>query len=290
MDSKKNVGVGAALAGAFVLGAVCVAAFSFAQQSSSDGAATATNPGAPTGAAAAAPREPVETSFSDQQEDEIRALVHDYLMTNPEVIIEAVNAYSQRQREVAQQRALDGAREHLAALLNPEHGFVAGKNPDKAKVAVIELFDYHCGYCKRAAPLVKQLMESEEDVKVVFREYPILREESDYAAEMSLAARDQDKFLDLHFAMMKAQGTLTKDRIKDIAAEEGVSFAKLEKSREAPEVSSAIIETIDIAQAMGVDGTPAFIVASLDGDYVNVIHGFDPQRLVQSIEDARAAS
>ncbi len=291
MVSKTKLGIGAALAGAFALG-VTVVAFSVAQPTTGGASQSAANEDGARRVAApltVTDRAPLETSFSDLQEDEIRALVHEYLMTNPEVIIEAVNEYSRRQYEISQRRAEDGARKHLAALLDPEHGFVAGKNPDKAKVAVIEVFDYHCSYCKRAAPLVKALMEKEKDIKVVFREYPILREESDYAAEIALAAREQGKFIDMHFAMMEAPGTLTKDRIASIAKKEGVNFGKLEKARQDPSVAVAISETLKIVRDMGVDGTPAFIVASLEGDYVSVIQGFDPEKLMQSIDEARAA-
>ena len=283
MDGKTKLGIGAALTGAFALG-VTVVAFSVAQPNAAGGSQSIAAPITITD------RAPVETSFSNLQEDEIRALVREYLMSNPEVIIEAVNEYSRRQHEISQQRAVIGARQHLAALLDPEHGFVAGHNPEQAKIAVIELFDYHCGYCKRATPLVKTLIAKEKDVKVVFREYPILREESDYAAEIALAAREQGKFLDMHFAMMESNGTLTKDRIAKIAKKEGVDFSRLEKARQDPSVPLAIGETQNIVREMGVNGTPAFIVASLEGDYVDVIQGFDAEGLIASIDEARAAN
>ncbi len=283
MDKKLTLGIGAAMVGAFALGATVIAV-SGAQQSSNGGGAAAD-------AEAVSPvRSQPETSFSDQQEEDIRALVYDYLMSNPEVIIEAVNEYSRQQQANAEIRARETAKQELAALIDPTNGYVAGKNPDAAKIAVIELFDYHCGYCKRAAPLVKDLIEKEKDIKVVFREFPILREESDYAAEVALAAREQGKFLDMHFAMMKAPGVLSKDRIADIAKKQGVNLKKLETARQTPAVSDAIEETTALARAMGVDGTPTFIVASVDGDYVNVVQGFNYDALQASIEEARAAA
>ena len=169
--------IGAALVGAFALGAIAVA-FSSAQER-------------PVTSQASEP--PVSTSFSELEEEEIGNLIRAYLMENPEVIIEAVNAYSQREQRASETRANDGAKVNLAALLNPENGFVAGKNPSKAKVAVIEMYDYHCGFCKRATGIIKEIADKDADVKVVFRELPILKEESNYAAEASLAAREQDR-------------------------------------------------------------------------------------------------
>lgn len=293
MDSKTKYGLGAALLGAFTLGGVTVVSLSTAQPSNGGSAETAASDDGRVRVAApirVSDRAPVETSFSNLQEDEIRALVREYLMTNPEVIIESVNAYSRQQQARGQQRAVDVAKANLDRLLDPAHGHVVKAQAASANVAVIELFDYHCGFCKRAAPMVKSLINDEKDITVVFREYPIFGAKSEYAAEMALAAREQDKFLDMHFDMMKASGDLTKDRIRKIAQKNGVDFAKLEKTRNEPIVEASIVETLDIVREMGVDGTPAFVVASLDGEYVNVVQGFDTEALIKSIEDARAAN
>lgn len=289
MDTKTTIGIGAALVGAVALG-MTLAAFSVAQQSDQDKAeasAVAQAPVDPLGDAPAAST--LKTTFSDRQEEDIRAIIRDTLMADPEIIIEAVNLYGRQQQALAEAKAQTSAKEYLPALLDPADGFVAGAKGDKAKVAVIELFDYHCGFCKRAAPLVNELIKNENDVQVVFREYPILREESDYAAEIALAAREQNKFLEMHFAMMEASGILTKDRLREIAAKENVNFTKLEAERGNADVSQAIIDTIEIAQAMGIQGTPAFVIASMDGDYIKVIEGFRPEDVMNAVSEARAA-
>lgn len=272
MNAK--IAIGTALAGAFALGALVIAYSSGQEQA----------------AQSKAPPKQVSTSFSDLEEEEIRRIVYDYLMEHPEVIIEAVNAFSERERARAEAQARDVAAERLSDLFNPDHGFVAGKNPDNAKVAVIELYDYHCGFCKRAAPMVKDIVESDADVKVVFRELPILREESDYAAEMSLASREQGEFLDYHFAMLSASGVLTKDRVHAFAKQEGLNVAQLEKARQRKEIPKAIMETHEIAAAMGVEGTPTFIIASLDGSYIDIVEGFRPEELNEKIAAAKRAA
>ncbi len=273
MTLNTKLGIGAALIGAFALG-VSVIAFSSAKEEPAQSKAPSR----------------VSTSFSDLQEDEIRELVRDYLLANPEVIIEAVNVYSARQRQQSAALAKEGAAANLSALLDPTHGFTAGKNPKKATVALIELYDYHCTFCKRAAPLIKEITAQDAAVKIVFRELPILREESNYAAEISLAARDQNKFLPLHFAMMDAKGTLTKERVHSLAKEQGIDVNKLKNSRTKAEVANAIIETHQIAADMGIDGTPAFIIAALDGSYVDVVSGFRPEELIEKIEAAKQAA
>lgn len=283
MSFPVKASIGAALAGAFVLGALFVAYPAAQTSGPADGAEPA-----PISRPAEAP--PPETSFSDLQEDEIRELVRDYLLRNPEVIIEAVNEYSRRQREVADAQARAIAADSLSALLDPKGGFVAGKKPENAKIAVVEFYDYHCGYCKRAAPLMKDLIAKESDVKVVFRELPVLREESDYVAEMSLAAREQDKFLDFHFAMMEASGVLTPERVKEISKKAGLDVKALEKARENRAIPATINESQVLAGGMGLDGTPAFIIASVDGSYVDVVPGFRADAILASIDEARKAA
>ncbi|NOX93937.1 MAG: thioredoxin domain-containing protein [Alphaproteobacteria bacterium] len=272
--NKTKAAIGASLMGAFALGAIVVA-FSSAQEQSTT---------------SQAPKASITTSFSGLEEEEIGDIIRAYLMENPEVIIEAVNAYSRREQLAAESRASDGAKANLAALVNPENGFIAGKNPSRAKVTVIEMYDYHCTFCKRATGIIKEIADQDADVKVVFRELPILKEESNYAAEASLAAREQGKFLDFHFAMMKAKGTLTKQRVHEIAKKQGIDVAKLERTAGARRTSDAIIETHEIAREMGVDGTPAFIVATTDGSYVEVVTGFRPDELRERIAEAKKAA
>ena len=265
--------IGAALAGVFALAALVTAYSSEREQD-------------------APPEQPkqVSDSFSQPEEEDIRRIVYDYLMTNPEIIIEAVNEYTARERERASARMLESAAENLPALLDPEYGYIAGKDPGKAKVAVIELFDYHCSFCKRATPMIKQTLENDPEVKIVFRELPILREESDLAAEMSLAAREQGKFVELHFAMMSAPGVLTRERIKAFADDLGLDVDQLEKTSRESETRKAIVETHKIAAEMGIDGTPAFIVATLDGSYIEAVEGFRPEELTEKIKAAKRAA
>jgi protein-disulfide isomerase len=124
----------------------------------------------------------------------------------------------------------------------------------------------------------------------VFRELPILREESAYAAEMALASREQGKFLDFHFAMMNATGTLTKDRVLSIAKQTGLNTAALEKAQKDPSVDEAIRSNKLLAQSMGAEGTPTFIIAAVDGSYVNVIEGYSEEAVRDSIAKAKAAT
>ena len=182
------------------------------------------------------------------------------------------------------------AEANLATLTDQKTGFVTGASPDQAKVAVIELFDYHCGACKSASQYVRSLASDDPDVLVSFREFPILRRESESAAEYALAAKNQEKYLELHFAMMNARGLLTDDRIAQLAKAQKINVQTLQADADDQQVFMSIMETMQIAQKMGVSSTPSFIIATLDGQYVDVMRGFHPQQLQSSIEAAKAST
>jgi protein-disulfide isomerase len=262
-----KVAIGAALVGAAALGAT-IAAFSNAQTEST----------------------PTTSSFDAAEEDAIREIVRNYLLDNPDVLINSLNTYAAKERAEAEARTIEDAKANLQALLDDKYGFTAGANPAAATVAVVELFDYHCGYCKRAAGLVQDLTKNDPTVKVVFREFPILRQESDYAAQVALAARAQGKYADLHFAMMNATGVLTKERIQEIAVSKGVDFNAIEEALGDPAINESINATHQLASDLAIDGTPAFIIASLNGDFVDVLPGFDAQRLNEAIAEAKKAA
>ncbi|MFN0023622.1 MAG: DsbA family protein [Parvularculaceae bacterium] len=251
---KTKLLIGGALGGAALLGAIAVSVVS-AQQS---------KPGTPVDRKA------------------IEAVVRDVIRDNPEIIVEALNAYSEEQ-------AAGAAAAALPALLKEETGFVAGKNLATAKVAVIELFDYHCGYCKRATGLMSDLAKNDPAVKVVFRELPLLRKESDVAARYALAAREQGKYLDYHFALMGAAGVLTKERLLEIAARSGLDAKKLEADAASPKLDTALQNNFEAAERLQLDGTPSFIVTSLDGDFLRIIPGLSEDDLRAAIADAKKA-
>ena len=264
---NQKFAIGAALAGAAALGALAVA-YSNAQTSSGE--------------------------FSPSQEDAIKEIVRQYIVDHPDEVLDAVNSYiSQRQIDAAaesKKTAEQYARDNLSELLDDRHGFAAGANPAAAQVAVVEFFDYHCGFCKRSTPFVKELTKSDPAVKVVFREYPILREESEYAAEAALASRAQGKYTEFHFAMMNASGLINKERAQEIAKSVGIDLSALDKEIQNPDIKKAIDETHRITSEMAVDGTPTFIVASLNGKYVEVIQGADTDGVKAAIAEAKKAA
>lgn len=144
------------------------------------------------------------------------------------------------------------------ALLNDPKTPVIG-NP-KAPVAIIEFFDYTCPYCKAAEPRLEKLLNDDPGVKLVVKDFPILTSQSVVAAKAALASVKQGKYARYHQAMMMFRGQLTEDTIFDIAKDSGLDVNRLRRDMDSPEIAGEIIADFNLARAIRVFATPAFIV------------------------------
>ncbi|MGK2739984.1 DsbA family protein [Tepidicaulis sp. LMO-SS28] len=197
-------------------------------------------------------------SVSAEERARIEAIVRDYLVREPEVLIEAFEALEEKKRagEVADKE--QAISENTAAIYEDPASFVGG-NPD-GDVTIVEFFDYQCGFCKRTADKLIDAVEDDGNTRLIMREFPILGPESDVAARAALAAMRQDKYLELHLALMELNGRLTEARIMGTAESVGIDTDQLARDMASPSISDAIERTKTLAQDIGVDGTPAFIV------------------------------
>lgn len=213
----------------------------------------------------------------------IEQIVRDTIRDDPSIIVDALNEFSEN-------HAKNLVRKFLPDLLSDESGFIAGKGADGAKVAVIEFFDYHCGFCKRSADFVQDLIEKEKGVKIALRELPILREESEIASRYALAARRQGKYQAFHFALLREQGVIDEKRLAEVAAKVGLDVERLKKDQSDPAITAIINKDRQAAREMAIDGTPTFIIASVDGEYIEVVPGYKPDMVKAAIAEARKSA
>lgn len=149
--------------------------------------------------------------------------------------------------------------ENMSTLYRTAGNTLAG-NPD-GHVTIVEFFDYNCGYCRIIYPSVNKILASNHDLRLVFREYPVLSERSILPAQAALAAQMQGKYMPLHTAMMEASLPLVQGEINKLAAEVGIDTNKLEKDMRSSEVASQLKTNLNIGQALNIQGVPSFIVA-----------------------------
>lgn len=193
---------------------------------------------------------------------EVEQIVHEYLLKHPEVILEAVNKYQENQRGEEKKKAQQSISTNQQQLVHDPNSPAAGSIAPDA-VTVVEFFDYRCGYCKRMAPTIAKLVAGSK-ARIVYKELPILGPDSIVAAKAALAARKQSEagYTKFHQDMMALEGTITLASIERVATKNNLDVAKLKADMEAPEVLAQISATQKLAETIGVNATPSFVIGN----------------------------
>lgn len=151
------------------------------------------------------------------------------------------------------------------------------------KVAVVEFFDYNCGYCKRALPEVEKLIDSDDDVRVIIKEFPILGEGSLFAAKAALASAQQGKYKAFYHALNASKANKNETSVLQVASEVGIDVDRLKNDMQSPVVSGVLSENRALARSLSINGTPSFVIDD------SVLQGFASyKRLSEQIVAARA--
>ena len=213
--------------------------------------------------------------------EQVEQIVRDYLLREPEVIYEALQVLQERQAAAAAERQRAAIAERRDEITGGAFTPVAG-DPE-GDVTLVEFFDYRCSYCRRVVSSLRALLQDDPNLRVVFKELPVLGEESVRAARAALASQKQDRYLPFHFALMEAQD-LSEAGILKLAGQVGLDPDKLREDMAAPEVAREIEANFALANALGIEGTPAFVI----GDQL-IPGAIDQARMRQLIEEARSS-
>ncbi len=201
-------------------------------------------------------------SFSDVQRGDIETIVRNYLLAHPEVLEEAMTELSKRQTAAETEKHEASVARNAETIFNSPRGVMLGNK--EGDVTFVEFFDYNCGYCKRAMTDMLDLMKADPRLKVVLKEFPVLSQGSVEAAQVGVAVRMQDasgkKYLDFHQKLLGGRGPADKARAMAVAKEAGLDMGKLEKDLASPEVRATIEENFKLAEAMGMNGTPSYVI------------------------------
>ena len=223
-------------------------------------------------------RTPAIADTMSKQEFEAR--VRDYLLANPEIIVQAVQNLEARQREAEQREA------EIALLSQAEEIFrdpdsPVGGNPT-GDVTIVEFFDYNCTYCRQVAPVMTQAEATDPQLRIVYKEFPILGSGSLYAARAALAAHRQGRYEDFHKALMETKGQVGETLVLKVAAGVGLDVARLTADMRDPTIQAAIDRNLELAQSLLINGTPGFVVGN------QILRGAaDLSTMQQVIEQAR---
>ena len=222
-------------------------------------------------------------SFTEAQRAEIVGILRDALRSDPSILreaLEGLEAADRREREGASRAAIVA---HAEALFRDPADPSKG-NPQGA-VTVVEFFDPRCGYCKRMVPVVEELLRRQRDVRWVMKDLPILGPNSVLASRALLAAQRQGRYAELHDAVLRLREEPSEPVLRREAERAGLDWARLKRDMDDPSVQRRIDANTRLAQALGIQGTPAMVVGE-----TLVPGAVDLPALERLVADARAAA
>jgi protein-disulfide isomerase len=204
----------------------------------------------------------------------------EYLLQNPDVLVEALQKFEQRQQAAETNELETILAEHSDEIFNDPAAPIVG-NPD-GDVTLVEFFDYNCPYCRKAAPQLQQAVAGDPGLKLVLKEWPILGPGSEFAAKAALASQRQGKYEAFHKGLMGLTSAINESSALIVAGQVGLDVERLKQDMQDPAISAAIERNSALANDLRITGTPTFVV----GD--QIIRGMvDLETLQQSIADAR---
>ena len=203
------------------------------------------------------------SSFSPEQKQEIETIIHDYLMNNPQVLIEVAQTLDRQQKEAAKKQ-FDSVVESIIANKDlPRRG-----GGEKPKHYLIDFFDYNCGYCKKIRPLTERLAKEHPDLQVIYVEFPILSATSIQAATIAAAlyVKDKEKYFAYHDKLMAETKKIDSlDYIKAAVKEVGADFDELSALAKEQNVGMVLGQNISLGKTLAITGVPYMI---LDGQEI----------------------
>ena len=194
---------------------------------------------------------------SDQRQA-IEGIIHDYLLKNPDVLIEALRGAKDKLKREADGEATKVLNERANEIFDDPATPVGG-NP-KGNINIVEFFDYRCPYCKEVQPTLQTVLKQDHELRLVYKEFPVLGPASVVAARAALAAQRQGKYEVFHTAMMATKGQITDDTVYKVAEGVELDVGRLKQDMAAPEIQQEIKANLALAVALNIRGTPGFIV------------------------------
>jgi protein-disulfide isomerase len=199
-----------------------------------------------------------DETLPSAQKSAVDQEIHDYLLSHPEVLLDALKAAQQKSDE----QAMDQTRRMIVTkhqdLFNDADDLVLGNA--KGDATLVEFFDYRCPYCKQIEPTLDALLHEDGKLRIVYKEFPVLGEASTFATRVALAARQQGKYAEFHRAMMAAKGDISDDIVLKIAASVGLDIGKIKADMSAAGIDRIIHANYELAEALNIQGTPGFVV------------------------------
>lgn len=201
-------------------------------------------------------------SFTPAQVSQLHKIIRDYLVQNPQVLVEASQTLQAQQEKKIEASAMKAIVQNKTALFDDAQSPALGSK--NAPATLVEFFDYQCGHCKEMTPIIEKLISQDKNLRVIFKELPIFGAVSANAAKIALAAAMQspEKYYAFHDALLASQDQLTTNNVMKLAAKAGLDVAKLKTDMNSPVIAKEIRDNFKLAQSLKVMGTPTFVISN----------------------------
>ncbi|WP_415403168.1 DsbA family protein [Tateyamaria sp. SN3-11] len=216
--------------------------------------------------------------MTDEQRAIFREEVRAYLMDNPQVIMDAVAVLEERQQAAQVQADLSLVTDNAEEIFNDGYSFVGG-NPE-GDITLVEFLDYRCGFCKRAHEEVAKMLETDGNIRLIVKEFPILGEQSLLASRFAVATKQVaggDAYKGLTDALMTMNGEVNMRSLRRLASTFGLDADAIEARMGSEEVTNEIRRTRELAQRLQITGTPTFVLQD------ELLRGFLPYDEMMSL-------
>lgn len=185
--------------------------------------------------------------------DNIDTIIKKFLKKNPELLKSTLDNYKVSLENKQKQHAIN----LLKDINNP------GVFSKQANITIYEFFDYNCGYCKSVVRTIMDVLSEDKKINFVFVEFPILSEQSYFAAKAALASKNQNLYNKFHISLMKINGRVNEEKVFSTAKKIGLDIDQLKKDINSPEIEQQLVKNREIAKLLGLNGTPAFIIGNI---------------------------
>lgn len=193
------------------------------------------------------------------ERETIELVIREYLLANPSIIREATQALQIQEEKERQELVAENLKALESDIYFDPDSPVGGNV--KGDVTVVVFFDYNCGYCKSNVPALRELVEKDPSLRIIYKEFPIMGPHSQDAALAALAAARQGKYSEFHQALMSPESG-GENMIKDVSDNLGLDFADLQSDMADPKLREALDRNIRLANILGINGTPGYIVGT----------------------------
>ena len=225
-------------------------------------------------------QELLNSNFDNIERDEINNLIKNYILDNPEIIIEAIELFQKKQSLNAIKKEKEIIKSLSSELYDDSNSYFFGNK--KSELKIVEFIDYNCGYCKKNHEIIMNILNDNNDVKYIIKELPILGESSLLASKFAIeiylvdGPKIYEKFYD---TLMRHNSQLNFEILNKIAKKVGSSIKDFNSQLNVDKVNDVILKNLTLADKLSIDGTPTFIIED------NIFRGFISFDQLQEIID-----